>query len=703
MALGQPATSWLRRNLGWCNSPQSWGERLGAAVLLAGAACSIVWRERLSAVQHVLVWGALGVAAAVLLRRGWLKLFGPVLFYDMVRSARRGRYIVLRCLYAGLLLFFLFTVWLNTRHLAAANDRREAARMAESFFEAFMAVQFITVVVLTPAYVAGAIADEKDRKTLEFLLATDLRNREIVLSKLVARLANLSLFLLTGLPILSLIQFLGGVDPNLVLAGGAFTALTMAGLGGLSILNSTYCKKPRDAIALSYLGMVAYLAISFVLFIWQLSRPAALSWALLFGWFGSSPLTVNDYIDAVNAGNLLIVMGKLAEAGRRGTLASAVPALLWQYALFHGAVFLLFTAWSVARLRALASRQAQGPGPRGRRKRRKRRRPPVFDRPMIWKEVFIEGGIRLNWLGRIFLLVVVVATLLPPAFLIVKHWDELCLFWASQLGWSNRLIWKWEHFGLTHAMNEYVRLAGTAVACLLLLGVAVRASTSIGSERDRQTLDALLASPLDSNAILFGKWLGAILSVRWAWLWLGMIWVMAVVTGGMHLLALPLLLFAWLVYAGFLSALGLWWSVTARTTMRATVWTLGTAAALTGAHWLPWMCCASLFGPFTMLDLESLLKFQMGVTPPVALGILAFQGADFVGSRREFTSLLSYVVVGLVVWFFATLWMGASLQKRFRARFWRGHGRHSRVSVRVGWDIEASVTAKRPTSDSETY
>ena len=97
----------------------------------------------------------------------------------------------------------------------------------------------LAVALLTPAYVAGAIADEKDRKTLEFLLATDLRSREIVLSKLASRLANLTLFVLTGLPILSLIQFLGGVDPNLVLAGFAVTALTMAGLGGLSILNST--------------------------------------------------------------------------------------------------------------------------------------------------------------------------------------------------------------------------------------------------------------------------------------------------------------------------------------------------------------------------------------------------------------------------------------------------------------------------------
>jgi ABC-type transport system involved in multi-copper enzyme maturation permease subunit len=687
MALGQPATTWLRRNVGWSNSRQSWAERLGIAALLAGAMATVVWRERLTAVQHVFVWGVLGMAAAVLLRRGWLKLFGPVLFYDMVRSARRGRYIVLRCLYAGLLLLFLCTVWLNTRHIAV-NDRREAARMAENFFETFMAVQLVTVILLTPAYVAGAIADEKDRKTLEFLLATDLRNREIVLSKLVSRLANLTLFLLTGLPILSLIQFLGGVDPNLVLAGGVFTALTMAGLGGLSILNSTYCKKPRDAIALSYLGMVAYLALSFVLFIWQLSRPAALSWPL---WFGNTPPTVGDGVSALSAGNVLIVMGKLADAGRTGTLATEIPTLLWQYAVFHGVVFVSFTAWSVGRLRALAARQTQGPS-RGRRKSTRRPlRPAVFNQPMIWKELFIEGGIRFNWVGRIMVLVLVIAVLVPGIYIIVKRFDEVLAYWA--LGPSH------QHGGMFNTlafdMEVYVRMAGTLVACMMLLAVAVRASTSIGGERDRQTLDALLTSPLSSNAILFGKWLGAILCVRWAWLWLGAIWAMGLLTGALHLLALPFLVVAWVVYATFLAGLGLWWSVTARTTMRGTVWTLGTAAGLTVGHWLPWLCCTPLFGPFATVDLDALLKFQTGLTPPIALGIVAFGPDEFHHASSEFTSLLRFVAVGLVVWFFATLWLGVSLRKRFRAKIARGLRRRrsgpARAAPRHGSRIPQST------------
>ncbi len=78
-------------------------------------------------------------------------------------------------------MFILFCVWMDTS--LNGTNHRQASFLALKFFEAFMMVQIVAVSILTPAFVAGAIAEEKDRKTLEFLLATDLRNREIVLSK----------------------------------------------------------------------------------------------------------------------------------------------------------------------------------------------------------------------------------------------------------------------------------------------------------------------------------------------------------------------------------------------------------------------------------------------------------------------------------------------------------------------------------------
>lgn len=159
------------------------------------------------------------------------RLFGPVLAYDLVRTARRGTAIAHRCLYAFLLFFALYLVFASqfpevgfTELFAGfpiKDPKTEMPKFAAHFFNTFLAVQLFAVLFVTPAYTAGAIAEEKQRRTLDFLLATDLSSHEIVLGMLAARLANLSLLILTGLPVLGFLQFLGGVDPNLVCSPGA--------------------------------------------------------------------------------------------------------------------------------------------------------------------------------------------------------------------------------------------------------------------------------------------------------------------------------------------------------------------------------------------------------------------------------------------------------------------------------------------------
>src|SRR5262245_44757496 len=47
----------------------------------------------------------------VLFYRGGGSLLGPVFFYDLVRTSRQGRHVVLRCAYAMVLLAVLFTVY----------------------------------------------------------------------------------------------------------------------------------------------------------------------------------------------------------------------------------------------------------------------------------------------------------------------------------------------------------------------------------------------------------------------------------------------------------------------------------------------------------------------------------------------------------------------------------------------------------------
>src|SRR5262249_3557353 len=126
----------------------------------------------------------------------------------------------------------------------------------------------------------------------------------------------------------------------------------------------------------------------------------------------------------------------------------------------------------------------------------------------------------------------------------------------------------------------WTRGMGAAVACLLLLCVAIRAATTIAGERERQTLDALFMTPLGAGEILVGKWLGCVASIRWGWLWLGAIWSLGVVRGELHPAALLLMVIAWWIYAAVLAEIGMWFSLSLGSSSRATALTLLIALGL---------------------------------------------------------------------------------------------------------------------------
>ena len=127
--------AWLRRRFGWSTSRQSWEERLGVLGLVLGVGGLAWFGDRMTLGQVLLGGALLLIAAAYLLRRGWLQLFGPVLFYDMVRAARRSRYFLLRGLYAGLLLLIVFSIWLEFSLSGRATSRQAATDMAMQFFQ----------------------------------------------------------------------------------------------------------------------------------------------------------------------------------------------------------------------------------------------------------------------------------------------------------------------------------------------------------------------------------------------------------------------------------------------------------------------------------------------------------------------------------------------------------------------------------------
>ena len=286
---------------------------------------------------------------------------------------------------------------------------------------------------------------------------------------------------------------------------------------------------------------------------------------------------------------------------------------------------------------------------------------------MLWKELVLEPGLGFNRLGRIVIALIIFASFIPAARIAWNYFFEAQFLQP----------WTW----VEEAINKWVRSVGTIVASLVLLGIGIRAAGAISGERDKQTLDGLLTTPLQTKEILFAKWLGSILSVRWALLWLCVIWTLGAVTGGLDRTCLPWLVVAWCVYAAFMAALGLYFSTVHSTTQRASIWTLTVTAFIFGGHWaFSYLFCFML--PMTGTGATSPARAaidwpwyvqRFGMTPPVAMSWLAFRAESFhIGYLQSLTSgkddamgAFLGIAIGLVIWAGISWWLWKATIRRF--------------------------------------
>ena len=128
-------------------------------------------------VAVALAWTAV---PAVLFRTAVRNMFGPVFVYEVVRLGRRRGTVLWRLFYVLMVLAVLalmYFSWLDSHRGGRGGtvNPHKLAEFATEFFYVFQGLQYAVVVLLTPAYVAGCIADEKERRQAGYKLANDYR------------------------------------------------------------------------------------------------------------------------------------------------------------------------------------------------------------------------------------------------------------------------------------------------------------------------------------------------------------------------------------------------------------------------------------------------------------------------------------------------------------------------------------------------
>src|SRR5262245_35780463 len=249
-------------------------------------------------------------------------LLGPVFRAELIRTPRRRRYYVLRVVY-GLALLVL--VWLNYLDMMVMARYRgglvwisEAASFALSTFRAFAIVQVVTLFFLIPALFGGRIADEKQRKTMHYLMASRLSSREIVVDKFLARMLHVAVFVLLGLPVMSLLSLFGGVAWDYVIAAYAGTASLSFFAAALATLVSTLARTVRQGVLISYLLLVLWLLLPPII-----APLCRILYPSLYGWLEP----VNEWVLVMNP--LVVVLNHARGPGplRLWSIPGGVAAL----------------------------------------------------------------------------------------------------------------------------------------------------------------------------------------------------------------------------------------------------------------------------------------------------------------------------------------------------------------------------------------
>jgi ABC-type Na+ efflux pump permease subunit len=490
--------------------------------------------------------------------RGESLLGGPILFYDMLRTGRRGRYMIVRTIYGLLLLSTVALVVRPSLEYASiarphfgtngqligvfpgtmtAND---LAQIAGKFFVTVLLIQFLAVICLTPAYAASAITEERDRRILEYLLATDLSSREIILGKFFSRLANLTLLLLTGLPMVALSQLLGGVDLNVVLMTYAATLLFTMTLASLSILSAVHSRRTRGAIMETYVILAVYLVVPPIIY-----SAAGAVWPLNYG------------LRFLNSGNPFYLALETG-SGSQSVVARLLGSLA-QFAEFHIVATIGLLWWAARRLRrapARTDRKASKTSAVVSGSPRKTRH--VWGPPMVWKEMAIRGLPERRVASRLLVTLTILVAFLPVV----------------------PVLFEPDRRYRIEDLNLCVRFYGTILSIILLIAILLRASHTISIERSKQTLEILRITPLSTAQIFWGKWLGTILSMRHGLVCLAIVWALGLATNALHPLALIALVVAMTIYAAACASIGILASVFARTPMLARIVAIVVAVSL---------------------------------------------------------------------------------------------------------------------------
>lgn len=424
----------------------------------------------------------------------WLLRLGPTnpIAVRLVQNAsRRSKHNLVRSTYLAVLILVLLWAVLGNTQGGQVSYRELASSGATSF--AWVAyLQVFLICILSPVFMAGAIAQEANPRTWDILLTTPMSKLEIVLGNLLGRLWFVLALLFASLPLFALTQFFGGVPGRSILASYLVAAGAALLVGSIAIALSVSRLVGQRAVFAFYVSVMTYLATTIAVDAWLRSR------GLGAGLNGQG-------VTWVTAANPFLALRSLlsptsypaAEIGSYAglkALALETPVRAWTWGTILISLFLVLASTLTVRaggLRQIASgangipwyRRVMGLGAKG-----AEHRPPrtVWANPIAWREAAARNATFWRILAR---------------------WSFIALGLIT--GLVIVILYHTQTLDATDFRFVVRSVVFTEVFVIALVAINM-AATAVSREREDGTLDLILTTPITPGMYLAGKLRGLV-------------------------------------------------------------------------------------------------------------------------------------------------------------------------------------------------
>jgi ABC-type Na+ efflux pump permease subunit len=389
-------------------------------------------------------------------------LAGPIFAREWLITPRQLKHYLLRAGYVAVLIVLMYTAGHATFGFQAARNVGDIARFGRFVFSVFAVVQLTVVMAGALLFGASNVAQEKDRRTLILLLMTDLRNRELVLGKLLSGLQPVAVLIAVSFPVFCFVRMLGGVTLPQILWLEALCIAAALAAGSWGSLVAFWKEKTFQTLAISVLGLTLFLGAI-----------EALDALIATGPLAEIATLLNPYR----------ALGGVLDPLARPDLK--IPELsVWRSVAALAVLGIGLTSLTIVRLREWnpskwVYEQALKKEAATRDKHR-----AVWDQPVIWREICTRAY------GR-------KALLIKLAYFVLAGFAMWYLY--SSPG-DESLV-------LGMISREGAVFVGLALVALLLANA--QSVTALTTERDGQTLELLLVTDVSPKEFVFGKLGGA--------------------------------------------------------------------------------------------------------------------------------------------------------------------------------------------------